>query len=116
MGGSGATTSGAGNTITITASQTVNVTSVTSSPYVVLPTDYYLSVSTASSKTIQLPNAPSTGRFIIVTDSTGNAALNNISVTTVGGVVNIDGNPIYTINIGYGSAQFIFNGVSYEVF
>lgn len=91
-------------------------TAVASSPYVVLSTDYFISVDTTSARTIQLPNAPSTNQVFTVKDRTGGALLNNITVTTVGGVVNIDGSTSYVINVNFGSAQFIFNGTTYEIF
>lgn len=110
------------NTITIAAnasSETVNYTSVNhaASPYVVLATDYYLGVDvSAGVVTIQLPNAPSTGRVFVVKDKAGDAATNNITVTTVGGVDLIDGFTTFTMNNNYQAAQFIWNGSSYEIF
>lgn len=92
------------------------ITAVSSSPYVVLSTDYFLSVDTGVARTIQLPNAPSTGRMFVVKDASGTAAANNITVTTVGGVVLIDGAASYAINQNYGAIQLIFNGTAYEVF
>lgn len=87
------------------------------SPYVVLSTDYYIGVDvTAGVVTIQLPNAPATGTIWVVKDSVGLAATNNITVTTVGGVVNIDGATTFVMNTAYEAASFIFNGTSYEVF
>lgn len=91
------------------------ITAVASSPYVVLAADYYLSVDTTSARTIQLPNAPTTGRPIIVKDRSGSAATNNITITTVGGAVNIDGLTSITINTNYASLAFVFNGTSYEI-
>jgi len=94
----------------------VALTSVTTTPYTVLTTDYYLSVATGTAKTIRLPNAPSTGRVFVIKDTTGSANSNNITVTTVGGVVTIDGSTSYTVNLAYGSLQLVFNGTSYEVY
>lgn len=65
---------------------------------------------------MQLPNAPTTLRYFTVKDRTGNAFTNNITVTTPGGVVTIDGSTSYTLNINYEAADFVFNGTSYEVF
>jgi hypothetical protein len=87
------------------------------SPYTVLSTDYYLGVTvTAGVVTILLPNAPTTGRVFIVKDTAGDSATNNITITTVGGAVTIDGATSYTINTNYEAIQLIFNGTSYEVF
>jgi hypothetical protein len=73
-------------------------------------------VDTSAARTIQLPDAPTIGRVYVVKDATGTAATFNISVTTVGGVVTIDGAATYTMNVNYQSARFIFNGTSYYVF
>jgi hypothetical protein len=98
------------------AANIITRTAVSSSPYVVLSTDYFLSVNTATAITVQLPNAPTTGRTFAIKDSTGNSTVNNITVTTVGGTVLIDGATNYLINNNYSSIQTIFNGTSYEVF
>lgn len=113
-----AITNGAG-TITIDAStgaQIANITPVSTTPYVVTATDFFLAVNTGAAITVQLPNAPATGRMFTIKDSTGTAAANNITVTTVGGVVTIDGATSLVFNQNYGSASFIFDGTSYEVF
>lgn len=110
------------NTITIAAnsgSQVVNYVSVNNgaSPYNALATDYYISADvTLGVVTIRLPNAPTTGRVFVVKDQVGLAATNNVTVTTVGGAVNIDGATSFVMNTAYQAAQFIFNGVSYEVY
>lgn len=91
-------------------------TAVAASPYVVAASDEFLSVNTGSAITIQLPNAPSAGRAYVIKDRTGTASANNITVTTVGGVVNIDGATSYLITNDYGSVHVLFNGTSYEVF
>jgi hypothetical protein len=103
----------------ITGAQVVAYTQVTNamSPYAVVATDYYLGADvTAGTVTVQLPNAPATGRIFAVKDVIGNAAVNNITVTTVGGVVNIDGATTFVMNTNYQAASFIFNGTSYEVY
>lgn len=114
-------TNGAGS-ITIAADNqavTFNYTSVNhaASPYTVLATDYYIAADvTAGVISILMPNAPTTGRTIVVKDKVGLAATSNITVTTVGGAVNIDGATSFVMNTAYESAEFIFNGTSYEVF
>lgn len=106
------------NTLTITAGTSVlNYTTVSTTPYTVLSTDDYLGVNCSSSAiTIKLPNAPTTGRVYIIKDSTGNAQTNNITVTTVGGSVTIDGATTFVMNTQYEAIQVIFNGTSYEIF
>ena len=118
-GGTGITVTPGANTITISGTGTFifNYTNVTTTPYVVLTTDDYLSVDTSTlAITIQLPNAPATGRSFIIKDRTGTAATNNITVTTVGGAVNIDGATSFVMNTAFEAIEVIFNGTSYEVF
>jgi hypothetical protein len=117
--GTGISVSAGANTITIAATGTTNInfTSVSTSPYVVGATDDFLGVTTSSIPiTIQLPNAPATGRVYYIKDRTGNAATNNITVTTVGGSVTIDGVTSYVMNTAYSSISVLFDGTSYEVF
>jgi hypothetical protein len=118
-GGTGITTSASGSTVTISATgvSTFNYTSVTTTPYVVLSTDDFLGVTTSSlAITIELPNAPATGRTYIVKDATGNAVIHNITITTVGGSVLIDGATSFIMNSAYESASFLFNGTSYLIY
>jgi len=92
-------------------------TNVNSTPYVVLTTDLYLSVdSSGGAITVQLPNAATSGKVYIVKDRTGSAATNNITVTTVGGAVNIDGATTFVMNTAYESINVIGNGSTYEIF
>jgi trimeric autotransporter adhesin len=86
------------------------------SPYSALTTDYYISVNTSGGAiTVKLPNAPTTGRVFVIKDNSGNANANNLSITTVGGSVTIDGATTYTISQNYGSITVVFNATSYEV-
>ena len=110
---------GAG-TITISANSggDIAITSIndTDSPYTVLTTDEYLSCDVSGGVlTIQLEDAPSAGRMVYIKDLIGNAATNNISVTTVGGAVTIDGVTTYTMNTDFQGILVVFNGTSYEV-
>ena len=87
------------------------------SPYTVLSTDEFIAVNvTGGAVTIRLPNSTTTGRVITVKDSNGLAATSNISVTTVGGTVTIDGQTTYTMATNYLSLNLIFDGTNYEVF
>lgn len=93
------------------------ITFVSTSPYVVLASDYFLAVNTNSIPiTIQLPNAPSVGKVYYIKDSNGNAFANNITVTTVGGVVLIDASATYLLNINYRSIALVFDGTKWEIF
>ncbi len=117
--GTGISVTPGANTITIatTGTTTLTYTNVTTTPYVVLTTDEYLSVDTSAlAITIQLPNAATLGRAYIVKDRTGAAATRNITVTTVGGAVNIDGATTFVMNTNYQSINIIGNGTTYEVY
>ncbi len=119
--GTGVTVTPGANTITISASasSTLAVTSVNhaASPYTVLPADQFLAVNvTAGVVSILLPNAPATGTVFYVKDSVGLAAASNITVTTVGGAVNIDGGTSFVMNTAYESISVVFDGSAYEVF
>jgi len=115
-------TTGSGSTLTINSTQAQFMTNYTqvligASPYTVLATDYYIScVSSGGAITLKLPNAPTTNRLFIIKDQSGNASVDNISITTVGGSVTIDGQTTYKIAGNYGAVQLLFNGTSYEVF
>jgi len=119
--GTGITITPTANTITIAASGTTNITytAVThaASPYTVLTTDDFLGCQTSGGViTVKLPNAPATGKVYTIKDSNGAAATSNISVTTVGGTVTIDGQTTYTIATNYGSINVLFDGSNYEVY
>lgn len=111
---------GASNTILITltgaGSNYVDVVGPTT--YIVTSTDYFISCnSTAGVVTVQLPNSP-TNLYdqYVIKDRTGTASTNNIIVTTVGGVVLIDGATSYTFTDNYESLEILWNGTSYESF
>jgi hypothetical protein len=87
------------------------------SPYVVISTDHYISCLTSTGTiTIELPNVPSNYRIFIIKDHDGSAFTNNITITTVGGTVTIDGATSYTIVSNYGAINLLFNGTSYEIY
>ncbi len=91
--------------------------STANSPYTATATDLYISCdSTAGPIKILLPNTPTTYREFIIKDRTGQSSLNNISVTTPGGSVTIDGETTYTLADNRSSIQLIFNGTNYEVY
>lgn len=119
-GADGYSTSGSGNTITITVSNplyTITNINFAMSPYTVLSTDQYISVDTSGGAvTINLPNSTLNGRVVTVKDATGDANTNNITMTTPGGVVLIDGSTTYVLNDEYDSVRFIWNSTYYETF
>ena len=116
-----AITNGAGS-ISIAANsgaQTINYVAITdaASPYTALATDYYISAdSTAGVISVLLPNAPTTGRTFVIKDAAGTAATFNITVTTVGGVVNIDGATTFALNTAYESCTVVFGTSAYEIY
>lgn len=117
--GTGISVTPGANTITIAATGTTSLTytNVNTTPYVVLVTDEYLSVDTSAlAITIQLPNAATLGRAFIIKDRIGAAATRNITVTTVGGAVNIDGATTFVMNTAFESINVIGNGSTYEVY
>lgn len=78
--------------------------------------DYCLNVtSTASARTVTVPNTPNSNQIFIIKDGSGAAATNNITVTTPGGVVTIDGSTTYPINTNWGSVTLIFDGSNYLI-
>ncbi len=118
--GTNVTITNASNSITINAAvdaQVVDYVTTAVTPYVVGATDYYISIdASGGAKQVNLPNAPATGRIFVVKDKNGNAGANNITVTTVGGVVTIDGATTDVFTTNFESSQYIFNGTSYEVY
>lgn len=108
-----------GNRIDFTVTDALaNYTLVTGpQTYDVLATDYYLACdSTAGMITIKLPNTTTSSRQFIIKDRSGTAITNSVTVTTVGGIVPMDGNTSYTFGDNYESLEMIFNGSFYETF
>ncbi len=117
--GTGISVTPGANTITIatTGVVTLTYTNVNTTPYTVLTTDDFLSVDSSGGViTVRLPNAATLGKTFVVKDRTGSAAANNITVTTVGGAVNIDGATTFVMNTNFQSISLIGNGSSYEIF
>ncbi len=110
-------TNGAG-TIDLSATDAIasykNITTAMS-PYTVLEGDEFLSCnSTVGPITLLFPNTTTASRNFIIKDRVGTAATNNIIITTVGGIVTIDGQTSYTFSDNFESLEMIFNGLSYE--
>lgn len=88
-----------------------------SSPYTVLAPDEFISVdASAGVVTILLPNSTTQGRVVVIKDRLGQAGTFNITVSTVGGSVTIDGSTSFVMNTAYQSIDVLFNGLNYEVF
>lgn len=94
-----------------------NYSVANASPYVVTTTDFYITVDTSTIPiTIQLPNAPTIYRRFVIKDSAGNASVQNVTVTTVGGVLNIDAAPTFVMNTNYEAMELVYDGFGYQVF
>ena len=106
------------NTLTVSSTgifyQYVNVNTT---PYTVLTDDIYISVDSSTIPiTILLPNSALLGSPYIVKDRTGNAAVNNITITTVGGVVDIDGSTTFVMDNDFQATSILGNGTNYELY
>jgi hypothetical protein len=90
------------------------VTVVDTSPYIALPADYMLAVTANAviPASVVLPASP-VGTVFIVKDAAGVAAINNITVSAIAST--IDGSASATINANYGSLQFIYNGIEWNI-
>lgn len=118
-GGTGITVTAGPNSIVVSGSGTIvfTYTNVNTSPYVVLVADDYISVDCSGGAiTIQLPNGAVLGKTFVIKDRTGSAATHNITVTTVGGLTNIDGAASFVMNTAFQSISLIGNNVSYEIY
>jgi hypothetical protein len=89
----------------------VPVTNITTTQYTALPTDYIILVSVNEESTVTLPSSP-IGTVYIVKDSSGNATINPISVTTT---ALIDGAISAVINSNYDSLTFVYNGTDWNI-
>lgn len=119
FGANGIQTTGSGNTITI-VSGAYNYTNVTHamSPYTVLVSDFYLSIDcSAGVVKLDFPNSPNAKQYWIVKDRTGSSSTNNITLTTPGGTVTIDGETSYLVASNYAAVNVLANATpAYEVF
>lgn len=80
------------------------------SPYTVLPSDQFIEVYPGTTPiTVLLPDSPAAGRIIVIKDAQGTSATYNITVTTVGGSVFIDGSTSIVLNTAYQSVTVTMN-------
>ncbi len=121
IAGTNITITNGNNTIQIDAlsgSDVVSYRAITNAdtPYSAIATDFYISCDVSAGViTVRLPNAPVTGRSFVIKDKVGLAANSNITVTTVGGAVTIDGATTFVMNTAYQATNLVFNGTSYEI-
>jgi hypothetical protein len=107
-------TSATGSTVTVHF--TPFIRDISTTPYVVVSIDFFLAVDASGSPiTIHMPNTTTTGRVFVVKDWKGQANLNNIIITTPGGVALFDGFTSYTMNAQYQSVNLIFDGTNYQL-
>lgn len=119
LGSPGVTTSGSGNTVIISLTNiaTNYVSIIGPNTYDVSLDDYFISCGTFGGPvTVRLPNNPPLYQQFIVKDRSGTSNTNSVFITTVGGVVPIDGATTYQFADSYESVNLIFNGTSYETF
>lgn len=109
------TTLSASGKLTASAGQVVSSTVPGAYPYTVLASDYLILVDTASARTINLPNAPTTNTVYVIKDNVGSAGTNAITLTTLGGSVTIDGATSQTLASNWISYTVVFNGTSYRI-
>lgn len=100
---------------TLNGGQVIKTTVPGAYPYDVLTTDYVILVDTSAARTIRLPNAPTNNSTWVIKDNVGTASSFNISLTTVGGAVTIDGATTQTIAANWTSLTVVFNGTSYRI-
>lgn len=105
------------NNLLLTLSEAApTYTNVTTGTYVVLTTDYFISVDASGGPvTIELPDAPTTQQFIIK-DRTGSAASNNITVKSLSGITTVDGQANYIFVDNFESLECLYHAGNYEVF
>ena len=87
----------------------VDVTLVTATPYTVLKTDHFVDVNVAEATAVTLPVNPDLGEVYKITDSSGDASSNNITISAGAGLT-VNGGASVTISTDYGSLVVYYNG------
>lgn len=91
------------NTSRFAGAQSINVRQTAIST-AALDQDYLIAVTdTSAPRTITLSNTARENQVFIIKDVSGNASVNNITITVNGGVKTIDGITSFPINTNYGS-------------
>lgn len=84
-------------------------TTGTATNYVAKQTDYFIAVdSSGGARSVTLPAAPLVGQSYIVSDTTGSAAAQHITI--IGNGANIDGSSTLVMSTAWQSAEIIFTG------
>lgn len=107
--------------ISIASGQIVKVTSVATaaSPYSLLGTDFFVACdATGGAMTITLPASPTTGRYVIVSDSVGQAGANTITIDGNGKNISLAATSAATktITTAYKAVGLIYNGTIWNAF
>lgn len=94
---------------------TLPVVITATSPFLATPSDAFIGVNNTGLVpfSVALPANPVTGKFYIIKDVTGTAAIDNITVTAVGHT--IDGAASAVINTSFGSITLLFDGVEWSI-
>jgi hypothetical protein len=110
--------SGISEGLALTTQGNVLIRRLVATSATVAKNDYYIGItSTASPRTITLPDTSSTplkprkGQCFKFKDQSGGAAANNITITPNGGT--IDGAGSYVITTNYGYVELMFDGTNY---
>jgi hypothetical protein len=110
---------GAGNILNLTVSNspTIAYTNVNATPFLATTVMEYLSVDTSAlAIAIQLPTTGvAQGEQFIIKDRTGQANINNITITVEGGALIDNATPRILLLVNE-SVRVIFNGTNYEVY
>lgn len=88
-----------------------NTTLVTTPTYTVVDADYYIGVNVASTVTITLPAATTTGRELVIKDESGNCENN---IITVSGTVDNDATG-FDLAINNGAIHMLYRGGSWRI-
>jgi len=92
--------------------QRQKLTSVSTTPYAVLASDFNIMVDTSTlAITVNLPATPTTGDAYRIKDSTGTASTHNITVAGNGS--NIEGTSTKTINVNFDKLSVLYNGTQW---
>ena len=62
-----------------------------------------------------MPDAPDTGFHVYIKDDDGNAAVNNITLTSVGGAIDIDGSTSQIMMENFETFHVVFTGSTYRL-
>jgi len=109
------------NGILFSSGQKVKVTSVAAAvtPYALLGTDFFVACDvTGGVLTITLPASPATGRYVIVSDSVGQAAANTLTIDGNGKNISLAGTAAgtKTITTAYKAIGLMYNGTIWNGF